>query len=62
MITSAVEKAKRWMKAAYGCVDWQELEDETGNAVGTVIAYAEETKAVPDGVKTFNRGNQNDTF
>lgn len=58
VIESGVNKAKRWMKAAYGEVDWEELENETGNALGSVIAYCEETLAVPDGIKTFNRSNK----
>lgn len=59
VIDSALGKAKRWMMSAYGEINWDELENETGNAIGAVGAYAIETIKKPDGKKTFNRGHQN---
>lgn len=58
VIQSGIAKTKRWMKAAYGGTDWEELQNETGNAIGTVIAYCQETQAEPEGINTFNRGRR----
>lgn len=61
VIEKAIAKAQRWMKAAYGCIDWEELQGETGSAVGYVIGYAEETLKEPSGINTFNRNNNSGT-
>lgn len=56
LVEKAIKKAERWMRAAYGSIDWEELQNETGDAVGNVMGYLVETKDQPDGRKTFNRG------
>ena len=55
VIESGLRKAERWMRAAYGAVDWTELQNETGDAVGQVAGYCEESLQKPDGLGTFNR-------
>lgn len=55
LIEKGIKKAERWMKAAYGSHDWDELQNETGSAVGMVVGYMQECLAIPDGQKTFNR-------
>lgn len=56
VLKSALDKTRRFMKAAYGRVDWMELEAE-GSALETVIAYCEDTLKHPDGQKTFNKNH-----
>jgi len=48
----ALEKAKRWMRAAYGSVDYGEFIAESGPDIS---AYYDETLETPDGINTFNR-------
>ena len=52
---SGIRKAERWMRAAYGKVDWTEYESETGNAADAVEVFCKESLAVPDGIATSNR-------
>lgn len=47
----ALEKAKRWMRNAYGDADLQEYISERG---GSVATYYRETEAQPDGRGTHN--------
>lgn len=56
VINKAIAKAERWMRAAYGEVDWQGYGDEIGDPVEGVETYCKETMANPDGRRTFNRG------
>lgn len=49
----ALAKYKRWMKAAYGGVDWNES-DFAGH-VGALALYYRETEKTPDGQDTMNR-------
>jgi hypothetical protein len=48
----AVGKAKRWMKLAYGAVDWDSFLAENGGA--SIVVYYRETLEKPDGRGTFN--------
>jgi hypothetical protein len=50
-----LQKSARWQRAAYGEVNWQELEDETGDAIGSVEMYCEEVIEKPNGLGTINR-------
>lgn len=59
LVEKGLKKAERWMRAAYGEVNWTELQNETGDAVGTVVSYMMESKEKPDGRNTFNRNNRN---
>lgn len=56
IINKALAKVERWMRNAYGEVDWAEYDAETGSAVESVEGYCKETVAKPDGKKTWNRG------
>ena len=58
----AIRKTERWMRAAYGDADWDELEAETGSAVGVVMGYLVETLKEPSGTDTFNRKTSRGKF
>ena len=55
LVEKAIRKTERWMRAAYGGVDWQGLQDETGDAARTVMGYLVECQNEPSGINTFNR-------
>jgi hypothetical protein len=48
----ALEKAKRWMRNAYGSADLEEWINENG---GSIAAYYRECQKDPTGRDTFNR-------
>lgn len=50
----SLDKAKRFMVAAYGSEDFEQFIDETG---GSIACFVQETLAKPDGLNTFNRKN-----
>jgi hypothetical protein len=53
-LESALKKAERWMRNAYGSVDWDEL-TEGGTQLGTLEAFYQETlKDTSGGTRTFN--------
>jgi hypothetical protein len=56
VIQKGLAKAERWMKKAYGGVDYQEYCNEVGNPIEAVENYCQETMMKPTGQKTFNRG------
>lgn len=53
----AVAKAERWMIATYGGIDWEYFDEDTGDAAEVLVQYAEETKADPTGLNSYNRKN-----
>jgi hypothetical protein len=50
-VNKALAKAERWMRNAYGEVDWNEEDGQEGNT----LSYLEETLANPSGRSTFSR-------
>lgn len=59
VLDKALDKTVRWMKAAYGATDWDELKNESGDVTETVMYYYKETLAEPDGKNTSNRQSFN---
>jgi len=53
VFAKAKAKYTRWMKAAYGDIDWSE-KDAEGHA-GSILCYYRETEKVADGRATMNR-------
>lgn len=50
VVAKALAKAERWMRKAFGGVDWNEIE------LGTIEAFCKDTQKNPEGKNTFNRG------
>lgn len=57
IVKKAIEKSKRWQRAAYEGINWDEVEAETGSIFEHIEFYCVETMKKNDGKNTFNRGN-----
>jgi hypothetical protein len=50
IFTKTIKKSERYMRKAYGEINWTELSAQS------IVAFYNETLTNPKGLKTFNRG------